>query len=572
MHRGKKQGLAKIQNKNSNDLESNYEETGKDKNISEPTASKLLALNEFKFQKKPHITIEYEKNSCDKEDQEERKGLWEPQNWKDFLVNLKIMRSNNDAPVDTMGCHKAMDENAPPEVMRYQSLIALMLSSQTKDQVTFAAMERLRAKGLTVDNVLAMSDEELGQLIYPVGFWKTKVKYIKKTTQTLKDQYKGDIPDSADKLCKLTGVGPKMAHICMQVAWNKVTGIGVDTHVHRISNRIGWVRKPTATPEDTRKALQTWLPFELWSEVNHLMVGFGQTICLPINPICNECLNRDICPSSGQGRKSPKKSPIKTEPKSVTNEIDNALQPKIRSPRKKLEVDVKEEPTIKSHVQKQSPRIKYESQLSKTTNIKPETIKQREASKSPRNKLEVDVCRELPKKSPVKRKSPQNKDEQLVNTVIDSKPLIETKKQRESSKSPRNKLEVDVSRLLPKKSPVKRKSPQNKDEQLVNTVIDSKPLIETKKQRESSKSPRNKLEVDVCTELSKKSPVKRKSPRNKDAQQLNTICNYKPETKKAREASKSPSNKLDVDIGGELSKKSPVEKKSPRNRKISEEY
>lgn len=135
-----------------------------------------------------------------------------------------------------------------------------MLSSQTKDQVTFAAMERLRARGLTIDNILQMSDEELGKLIYPVGFWKvgikylclfiklyiiciaycnlhfkvitkscmfqTKVKYIKKTTQTLKDQYNSDIPDSVDKLCKLTGVGPKMAHICMKVAWNKVTGIG----------------------------------------------------------------------------------------------------------------------------------------------------------------------------------------------------------------------------------------------------------------------------------------------------------------------------------------------------------
>nr|XP_026499037.1 endonuclease III-like protein 1 isoform X1 [Vanessa tameamea] len=273
----------------------------------------VLDLNQFKFEKKPPIKIEFENDSPGKEKQ---KGLWEPNNWKDFLINLRIMRSNNDAPVDTMGCHMSMDENAPPKVIRYQSLISLMLSSQTKDQVTFAAMERLRARGLTIDNVLKMSDEELGKLIYPVGFWKTKVKYIKKTTQTLKDQYDGDIPDTAEKLCKLTGVGPKMAHICMKVAWNKVTGIGVDTHVHRISNRIGWVKKPTATPEDTRKSLQTWLPFDLWSEVNHLMVGFGQTICLPVGPMCHECLNRDICPSRDKGRKSPnKKSPNKKSPK-----------------------------------------------------------------------------------------------------------------------------------------------------------------------------------------------------------------------------------------------------------------
>ncbi|XP_045771789.1 endonuclease III-like protein 1 isoform X2 [Maniola jurtina] len=247
-------------------------------------------------------------------DNKEGKGLWEPPHWKEFLINLRNMRSNHDAPVDSMGCHMSMDKDASPKIIRYQSLISLMLSSQTKDQVTFAAMERLRARGLTVDNVLNMSDEEFGQLIYPVGFWKTKVKYIKKTTQTLKDHYDSDIPDSVEKLCKLTGVGPKMAHICMKVAWNKVTGIGVDTHVHRISNRIGWVKKPTNTPEETRKALETWLPLDLWGEVNHLLVGFGQTICLPIGPMCHECLNNDICPSSDKGRKSPnKKSPKKVK-------------------------------------------------------------------------------------------------------------------------------------------------------------------------------------------------------------------------------------------------------------------
>ncbi|XP_032524012.2 endonuclease III-like protein 1 [Danaus plexippus] len=278
----------------------------------------MLDLNKFKFEKKPPVKIEFDKESPTKQDQE---GLWEPPKWREFLINLRNMRANNDAPVDSMGCHMSMDEDAPPKVMRYQSLISLMLSSQTKDQVTFAAMERLRAKGLTVDNILDMSDEELGQLIYPVGFWKTKVKYIKKTTQTLKDQYDGDIPDSVDKLCKLTGVGPKMAHICMKVAWNKVTGIGVDTHVHRISNRIGWVKKSTSTPEDTRKALQSWLPFELWSEVNHLMVGFGQTICLPIGPNCQECLNNDICPSSEKDKKSPyKRSPKKSPGKIIKSE------------------------------------------------------------------------------------------------------------------------------------------------------------------------------------------------------------------------------------------------------------
>ena len=84
--------------------------------------------------------------------------------------------------------------------------------------------------------------------------------YIKQATQICKDKYNGDIPDSLDGLLALPGVGPKMAHICMHAAWHKMTGIGVDTHVHRISNRLGWVKKPTKTPEDTRKALESWLP------------------------------------------------------------------------------------------------------------------------------------------------------------------------------------------------------------------------------------------------------------------------------------------------------------------------
>lgn len=99
------------------------------------------------------------------------------------------------------------------------------------------------------------------------------------------------------KIIVFTGVGPKMAHIVMRVAWGIVTGIGVDTHVHRIANRLKWVKKPTKTPEETRVSLESWLPFELWWEVNELLVGFGQNTCKPVHPLCSQCLNNDICPS-----------------------------------------------------------------------------------------------------------------------------------------------------------------------------------------------------------------------------------------------------------------------------------
>ncbi|XP_050824728.1 endonuclease III-like protein 1 isoform X1 [Gopherus flavomarginatus] len=235
---------------------------------------------------------------AEKEETDSKRLKWEPGNWRQQLENIREMRRNKDAPVDQMGAEKCFDSSAPPEVMRYQVLLSLMLSSQTKDQVTSAAMLRLREHGLTVDNVLQTDDVTLGQLIYPVGFWKNKVKYIKQTTAILKQQYGSDIPSTVKELVKLPGVGPKMAHLVMDIAWKNVTGIGVDTHVHRVSNRLKWVKKETKTPEETRVALEDWLPRDLWSEINWLLVGFGQQICQPVNPRCRECLNRHICPAA----------------------------------------------------------------------------------------------------------------------------------------------------------------------------------------------------------------------------------------------------------------------------------
>ncbi|XP_014668158.1 PREDICTED: endonuclease III-like protein 1 [Priapulus caudatus] len=221
---------------------------------------------------------------------------WHPANWQQQLANMREMRKNRDAPVDSMGAEALPDKFAPPEVFRYQVLVSLMLSSQTKDGVTAAAMRRLKVHGLTIDNIIQTPDKRLGELIYPVGFWKKKIMYIKDTAMVLKEEYNTDIPSSVEQLCKLPGVGPKMAYLVMHIAWGQTVGIGVDTHVHRISNRLGWVSKPTTRPEATRKALEDWLPREMWDDVNLLMVGFGQQTCCPVNPKCATCLNRDICP------------------------------------------------------------------------------------------------------------------------------------------------------------------------------------------------------------------------------------------------------------------------------------
>ncbi|KAK3911944.1 Endonuclease III-like protein 1 [Frankliniella fusca] len=275
----------------------------KDEAVNEASVSSDQSKKDSgQFKRRNKISIEYEN--------ELKKDKWEPPNWLQMLSNIREMRKSADAPVDNMGCDKCMDDEGTPEILRYQTLLSLMLSSQTKDEVTHAAMQRLRKHGCTIENILMTDDKVLEDLIHPVGFKKTKVQYIKRTSIILRDKYMGDIPDTVEKLCELPGVGPKMAHLCMNCAWGVVTGIGVDTHVHRISNRIGWVPRPTKNPEETRKALEDWLPSDLWSEVNHLLVGFGQQICRPVGPHCSTCLNVAICPYAN----SPTSKPRKTSP------------------------------------------------------------------------------------------------------------------------------------------------------------------------------------------------------------------------------------------------------------------
>uniref|UniRef100_A0A673TSL7 DNA-(apurinic or apyrimidinic site) lyase n=1 Tax=Suricata suricatta TaxID=37032 RepID=A0A673TSL7_SURSU len=174
------------------------------------------------------LNVAYE--ASDHQEGEDTRSLtapsWEPRDWQQQLLNIRIMRSGKDAPVDWLGAEHCYDSSAPPKVRRYQVLLSLMLSSQTKDQVTAGAMQRLRARGLTVDSILQTDDSTLGTLIYPVGFWRNKVKYIKQTSAILQQRYGGDIPASVAELVALPGVGPKMAHLAMAVAWGTVSGIG----------------------------------------------------------------------------------------------------------------------------------------------------------------------------------------------------------------------------------------------------------------------------------------------------------------------------------------------------------
>lgn len=161
----------------------------------------------------------------------EKHAKWEPKHWRQLLANIREMRKERNAPVDTMGCDKCYDEHSDEKTKRYHHLIALMLSSQTKDGVTYAAMDRLKTHGLTPEKMVEISTGELEQLLYPVSFYKTKAKNIQKAAQLLIDQYNSDIPNDIKGLVSLPGVGPKMAHICMRVAWNVITGAFFNTQL-----------------------------------------------------------------------------------------------------------------------------------------------------------------------------------------------------------------------------------------------------------------------------------------------------------------------------------------------------
>ncbi len=215
---------------------------------------------------------------------------------------------------------------------RFQTLIALMLSSQTKDTTNATAMRKLQTElpspGLTLENILAVDPVKLNEMIFVVGFHNNKTRYIKATALILRDQYDSDIPDTIEGLMSLPGVGPKMGYLCLSAAWGKTEGIGVDVHVHRITNLWGWHNPKTQNPEATRMSLEAWLPRESWHEINHLLVGFGQTVCLPVGRKCGECTlsERGLCPSAVVGKKSKVvkrvKREMETDGKGVKEEVD----------------------------------------------------------------------------------------------------------------------------------------------------------------------------------------------------------------------------------------------------------
>ena len=171
-------------------------------------------------------------------------------------------------------------------------LIACILSLRTQDTTTGPAADRLFAVAATPGAMLSLTPPAIERLIYPVGFYRTKARVILGICRDLLERFGGRVPDDIEALLTLKGVGRKTANLVVTMGYGK-PGICVDTHVHRISNRLGYVR--TRTPEQTEMALRAKLPKRHWIGYNDLLVSFGQNICAPISPRCSACPVAALC-------------------------------------------------------------------------------------------------------------------------------------------------------------------------------------------------------------------------------------------------------------------------------------
>jgi len=193
------------------------------------------------------------------------------------------------------GGSAAQGESSDP----FRLLIGTMISLRTKDEVTDWATRRLFERAPNPRAMLGLRREEIERLIFPAGFYRNKASNILEVSRRIVKEHEGKVPDTFSELTGLPGVGPKTANLVLSMGFG-IPAICVDTHVHRISNRLGWVN--TRNPKETEEALRQLLPRRLWIPLNGLMVRFGQRICVPVSPWCSRCPLRPVCPREGVKR------------------------------------------------------------------------------------------------------------------------------------------------------------------------------------------------------------------------------------------------------------------------------
>ena len=178
----------------------------------------------------------------------------------------------------------------------FKVLVSCIISLRTKDDVTARASARIFARARTPEAMAELSADEISELIYPAGFYHTKSEQIALLSRRLVEEYGGIVPDDLDELLRFKGVGRKTANLVMTLGFGKA-GICVDTHVHRICNRLGYVS--TKKPDETERVLRSRLHPEYWIEINDLLVAFGQNHCYPVSPRCSNCKLADVCDRIG---------------------------------------------------------------------------------------------------------------------------------------------------------------------------------------------------------------------------------------------------------------------------------
>jgi endonuclease-3 len=179
----------------------------------------------------------------------------------------------------------------------FQVLIGTLLSARTQDATTAAASERLFAAARTPKTMAALTVKRIERLIYPVSFYRHKARHVKATCRILVDRFRSRVPRTMEELLTLPGVGRKTANLVLILAFKSAKNICVDTHVHRISNRLGWVK--TASPDETEQALYESTTPRWWPIINLYLVTWGQNVCRPVYPRCGECVISRWCPRIG---------------------------------------------------------------------------------------------------------------------------------------------------------------------------------------------------------------------------------------------------------------------------------
>ena len=262
---------------------------------------------------------------------------------KDFEKIIK-MKEETPALVDTQGLSSCIDicNSKDKKLMKFQGLVSLMLSPQTKDNITYETTKKLIEYGLNIDNILKISEKELVDLIFKVSFHNVKAKNIKKLAEKLREEYNDDAPETLDEIVKFPGIGRKIGLLYLKECCQKTKGVAVDTHIHKIANRLKWVNN-TKDPDKTSIELEKIVDEKYWDEINGILVGFGQEICKSVKPLCDSsCTLTDNCPYykdviSKKKQKSKKENSKDKKGKSKDKKGKKSAKKKIR--KKKIEYE-----------------------------------------------------------------------------------------------------------------------------------------------------------------------------------------------------------------------------------------